>query len=216
MNFDFNYPSSFHAPKGSTDDAIAKGQSASSETKKPDPGCVSVPVAVMDMRTDFNMIFLKRYDTACLGKQTDTAKAGSATDKAFTPVLEHFAAGNVLTDALAQFGKPAIGTSTYYDIAGHSASTVSGSVKAPHSSGKNIIYGAASCVISGNNIACFEFLSNDCPTLAVLSASTVKFTDAAATPVIPARSCPLASRSWPYPGEIFAEGLRDISRKPVP
>lgn len=151
MNFDFVYPSSF-----TTDDVPRKEQGKGRGAEKADPGCVSDPVAVMDMRTGFNMIFLKRYDQACLSKEITAAGLGTA-------------AANVLTDTLEQFGKPAISSSTDYDITGHSASAVFGSVKVPHASGKSVIYGAASCVISGKNIACFQFLSNDCPTLAVLS-----------------------------------------------
>lgn len=177
MNFDFVYPSSFAARKGTSEDVPRKEQGKGSGAEKADAGCVSVPVAVMDMRTGFNMIFLKRYDQACLSKEITAAGLGTT-------------AANVLTDTLEQLGKPAISSSTDYGITGHSASAVFGSVKVPHASGKSVIYGAASCVISGKNIACFQFLSNDCPTLAVLSDSTVKFTDAAATPVIPAKLAP--------------------------
>jgi hypothetical protein len=172
MNFDFVYPSSFVAPKDTT-----KDQGESSGTEKADAGCVSVPVAVMDMRTGFNMIFLKLYDLACLGKEITAA--GLAT-----------AAASVLTSTLQQFGKPALSSGTDYDITGRNASTASGSVKVPNASGKSVIYGMASCVISGKNIACFQFLSNDCPSVAALSASTVKFTDAVATPVIPVKLVP--------------------------
>jgi hypothetical protein len=48
-----------------------------------------------------------------------------------------------------------------------------------------VIYGAASCIAVGADLACFAFLSSDCPGLAAISASTVKFTDTAAMPVIP-------------------------------
>lgn len=177
MNFDFVYPSSFVAHKGTTDDVPGKEQSKGSGAEKASPGCHSVPVGVMDMRTGFNMIILERYGQACLSKEITAAGLGTV-------------ATNVLTHTLEQLGKPAISSSTDYGITGHSASAVFGSVKVPHASGKSVIYGAASCVISGKNIACFQFLSNDCPTLAVLSASTVKFTDAAATPVIPAKLAP--------------------------
>lgn len=177
MNFDFVYPSSFAARKGTTDDVPRKEQGKGSGAEKADAGCVSVPVAVMDMRTGFNMIFLKRYDQACLSKEITAAGLGTT-------------AANVLTGTLEQLGKPAISSSTDYGITGHSASAAFGSVKVPNASGKSVIYGAASCVISGKNIACFQFLSNDCPTLAVLSASTVKFTDDAARPVIPAKLAP--------------------------
>jgi hypothetical protein len=177
MNFDFVYPSSFVVHKGTTDDVSRKEQTKGSGAEKSAPGCVSVPVGVMDMRTGFNMIILERYDQACLSKEITAAGLGTV-------------AANVLTDTLGQLGKPAISSSTDYDITGHSASAVFGSVKVPHASGKSVIYGATSCVFSGKNIACFQFVSNDCPTLAVLSASTVKFTNAAATPVINAKLAP--------------------------
>jgi hypothetical protein len=173
MHFDFVYPASFDAPKDTTKD----DQGKSSGAGKADPGCVSVPVAVMDMRTGFNMIFLKRYDLACLGKEITTTGLGTAV-------------ASVLTGTLQQFGKPTLGSSTDYDLAGRSASTVSGSVKVPNAGGKSVIYGAASCVISDKNIACFQFLSNECPSVAALSASTVKFTDAATTPIIPVKLVP--------------------------
>ena len=172
MNFDFAYPASFAGPKDKT-----KDQGKSSGAGKADPGCVSVPVAVMDMRTDFNMIFLKRYDLACLGKEMTASGLGTTV-------------ASVLTGTLQQFGKPTLGSSTDYNLAGRNASTVSGSVKVPNASGKSVIYGAASCVISDKNIACFQFLSNDCPSLAALSASTVKFTDAPPAPIIPVKFMP--------------------------
>jgi hypothetical protein len=175
MNFDFVYPSSFASPKGATDDVPTKEQSKGTEKRGTD--CVTVPVAVMDMRTDFNMIFLKRYDQACLGIEINAAGLSST-------------AASVLTNTLEKLGKPTLSSSTDYDITGHGASTVSGSVKVPNAKGKSVIYGVASCVISGKNIACFQFISNDCPTLAVLSASTIKFADDVATPVIPAKLVP--------------------------
>jgi len=177
MNFDFVYPSSFQATKETTNDAPGKAQGKGSGTEKAGTVCVFVPVAIMDMRTGFNMIILKRYDNTCLSKEITSAGLGTA-------------AANVLTNTLDQFGKPALNSSTDYDIAGRSASAVSGSVKVPNASGKSVIYGAASCVISGKNIACFQFLSNDCPNLTVLSATTVKFADTAATPVMPAKLVP--------------------------
>jgi hypothetical protein len=91
MNFDFVYPSSFAAPK----EERGKGN----RSGKADTGCVSVPVAVMDMHSGFNMIFLKRYDRACLSKEITAAGLGTA-------------AANVLTDTLGQFGKPAVSSST--------------------------------------------------------------------------------------------------------
>lgn len=176
MNFDFVYPASFAAPKGGDDDS-SKEQSGSNQGGPTKPGCISVPVAVMDMRTGFNMIFLKRYDENCLNKSIDAAGLGTVVT-------------NALSDTLGQLGKPVISSNTDYEIAGNSASTVSGSVVVPHARGKSVIYGAASCVRAGNNLACFQFISNDCPTLVALSASAVKFGNAASIPVIPSKLAP--------------------------
>lgn len=70
-------------------------------------------------------------------------------------------------------------------------------MKAQGGAAGTVIYGAASCLAAGRNVACFAFLSSDCQTLAVLSANTVKFTDTAATPVIPAKLSPACKPgSW--------------------
>ncbi len=176
MGLDFIYPSGF-TNKATADSAPAKGPDKSPSDKKTTGDCVSFPIMAMDMREAFNMIFLKRSDTACLGIETTGAYRGIATV-------------NILTNLLRQFGKPTVRSSTDYDIGDHMASTVSGSVKVQGDAAGTVIYGAASCVVAGRNIACFAFLSSDCHTLAALSASTVKFTDTAATPVIPAKLSP--------------------------
>jgi len=168
MSFDFVYPSSFTPGKNA--DAADKA----------DAGCTSALVGVMDMRTSFNMIFVKRYDTTCFSKELTAA--GLAGGAGLGLVATDF-----LNDTLSQFGKPKMNSSTPVEIGNHNAAAVSGSVKTLHSTGKNVIYGATSCVISGKNIACFQFLSNECPNVAVLAASTVKFADADATAAIPAR-----------------------------
>jgi len=53
MNLDFTYPSSF----------AKQGVDESSKN------CVSTPIAGMDMSKGFNMIFLRRYDGACIGRE---------------------------------------------------------------------------------------------------------------------------------------------------
>jgi hypothetical protein len=176
MGLDFVYPSGF-TNKATADSAPTKEQDKATYDKKAAGSCVTFPITAMDMREAFNMIFLKRSDTACLGIETTAADRG-------------IAAVNFLTNLLRQFGKPTVSSSTDYDIGGHMASTVSGSVKVQGDDAGTVIYGAASCLVAGRNVACFAFLSSDCQTLAVISASTVKFTDTDATPVIPAKLSP--------------------------
>jgi hypothetical protein len=176
MGLDFVYPSGF----------VNKTTAASVATKEPDLAlkkkkaadvCVTFPITAMDMRKAFNMIFLKRSDTECLGTEITAADRG-------------IAAGNVLTVLLGEFGKPTTSSITDYTIGSHKASAVSGSVKVQGDAANTVIYGAASCLLAGRNLACFAFLSSDCQTLPVLSASKVKFTDTAATPVVPAKLLP--------------------------
>jgi hypothetical protein len=156
MNLDFSYPSSF-AKQGVDESA---------------KNCVSTPIAGMDMSKGFNMIFLRRFDGACIGKEITAERNTFAV--------------NFVNDLLKMLGKPDVSKGTDYDIAGHMATTVSGMVQLKDvKPAGTIVYGTGSCVAVNKDLVCFAFLSSDCPTLAVLSASTVKFTDAAAAPVIP-------------------------------
>src|SRR5262249_45370437 len=128
MGFDFAYPSTFHPPKTTTSEVPSKEQDKVSGDKKAEPECVTSPIGVMDMRTDFNMIFLKRYDMACLGVEITAAGLGAASAR-------------VLTHTLENYGKPLVGSATDYEVAGHTASTVSGSVKVPQAKGKSVLFG---------------------------------------------------------------------------
>jgi hypothetical protein len=163
MSFDFAYPATFNPPKGEDQD-----------TSSPDASCATVPLGLMDMKTSFNMIFLKQFDDACLKKKDAPASGLVVTATSF------------LTDTLGHFGKPVMSSNANYYVAGHTASAVSGVVKTSPENGNTTIYGAVSCVSTGSGIACFQFLSNECPNLALLSASTVKFAGTVASPIIPA------------------------------
>ena len=167
MKLDFAYPSSYTSHEdGTAKDAKPKG-------------CVTTPVGVMDMRTDFNMIIVKHYDTVCSGNKL----AAMGLD---LPSQEVLLANSELDDTLSNFGKPATTSHASYQIEGHYAYLLTGSVKQAHAKGKNVLYSAVTCVLSGKDIACFEFLSNDCPTLNTIAASTITFEGSAAEPAIPA------------------------------
>jgi hypothetical protein len=163
MNLDFTYPSSF-AKQGVDESA---------------KNCISTPIAGMDMSKGFNMIFLRRFDGACIGKEI-------ATERNTITV-------NFVNDLLKTLGKPDVSKDTDYEIGGHMASTVSGTVKLKDvKPAGTVVYGAGSCIAVSKDLVCFGFLSSDCPTLAALSISTVKFADTAAAPILPAnliRAC---------------------------
>ncbi|MFC5863518.1 hypothetical protein ACFPT7_14525 [Acidicapsa dinghuensis] len=156
MNFDFTYPATFTA----------------NPRKASDTDCVSTPIAVMDMRTSFNMIFLKSYDQSCISPYVVSAGPTAAVSK-------------VLRDMLGQFGKPDMNPSSGYQLSGHNAAVATGSAKAQNANGPNTIYGTATCIVTGDSYACFEFLSNDCANLTALSASPIRFTNNPTTPLIP-------------------------------
>ena len=175
MSLEFAYPSSF-GNKSADDAAPAKDSDKGMIGKK---SCISLPITATDMRNGFNMIFLRRTDGACLGRDITAAERSRA-------------AVSFLRDLLEQFGKPDVNSSTDYDIASHMASAVSGAVKLEHiKPAGTVIYGSGTCVATGKDLACFAFLSSDCKALAALSASTVKFKDSAAIPVIPASLAPV-------------------------
>jgi len=124
------------------------------------------------------MIMLRRTDGACIGREITAAERSKA-------------AVNFLNYWLTQLGKPDANAATDYDVAGHMASAVSGAVKAEGiKPAGTVIYGAASCVAAGKDLACFAFLSSDCKSVVALSASTVKFTNSAELPVIPSTLAP--------------------------
>lgn len=156
MNFDFSYPATFTA----------------NPRKAADTDCVSTPIAVMDMRLSFNMIFLKTYDQSCISPYVVSAGPTAAVSK-------------VLSDMLAQFGKPNMNIPAGYQLSGHNAAVVTGSAKATQARGPNTIFGTASCIVTGDSYACFEFLSNDCPNLTALTASPIHFAGDTPTPLIP-------------------------------
>ncbi len=174
MNLEFRYPSAFT-------NKSADESAPSQDPAKGNPGkkiCISVPITAMDMRKSFNMIFLRRSDGACLDREITAAERSRS-------------AVSFLSDLLQQFGKPDMGSGTDYDVASHMASGVSGSVKVDDvKPAGTVIYGSGSCVSVDKDMACFAFLSSDCKALGTLSASTVKFTNSAEAPVIPAPMTP--------------------------
>jgi hypothetical protein len=173
MNLAFSYPSGFVNKSENDSDAAPKhGDKSGTETKD----CVSTPIAAMDMRFGFNMIFMRRYDGTCVGKEI-------ADDRGQIAV-------SFLKNTLQEFGKPEVGSSEDYESSGHSAATASGTVALKQPAG-TIIYGTGTCFVTGKDLGCFVFLANECKTLGTtLSASTVKFADSAVAPIIPAKFAP--------------------------
>lgn len=172
MHFDFIYPSTFK--NTSVDDGVKKEQDKGTGVEKGATNCVTVPITAMDLTKGFSMLMLMRLDEACIGKEMAPAELGAAIT-------------SILAESLTQFGKPTMSSSTDYDVDGHSASNVFASV---HDETFEDLHAAASCVISGKNLSCFVFISADCPYLATIAESTVKFGSDAPAPVIPAKLVP--------------------------
>jgi hypothetical protein len=163
MGLTLTYPASFKA-------AGTKQKPADAETLGHD--CSAMPLAVMDMTTGFNMIFLKRIDTSCLGIHPNIAQLEDITSA-------------TLGDTLRKLGNPEIGPGVPFSFGTHDATVLSGTVKVPQSRGNNLILGIAACITDGKNIACFQFLSNDCEAVGKLAGATVTFDGEAAVPVVP-------------------------------
>jgi hypothetical protein len=143
----------------------------------------------MDMRTNYELIFVRRYDLDCLSKKF-AAVHMDQTDASFLVLTT----ATNLTHSLEDYGKPSVGVSKVYDVGGQNAQLATGSVKVPDSHGPHFIFIAESCILSGKNMACFEFQTDVCSTLAVLSASTVKFAEGTATPVVPVGLLPACKK----------------------
>jgi len=175
LHLSYVYPSSYANANGLADESLKQEKDKAEGVTKEAIGCVSVPITAMDFSKGFRMIFMMRLDGVCLGEQATAAELGLLTSQ-------------VLTGSLSKFGPPKLGTTTDYDISGHSASTVAGTVHAD-TMGKTL-QSAASCSISGKDILCWEFLSDDCSALSTMSGYMVQFEGHDPAPVIPAKYAP--------------------------
>jgi hypothetical protein len=131
----------------------------------------AMPTAT-DSSNGFRMIIIMRMDGVCLGHLPSTSELGSLTTSA-------------LTQSLKRFGDPQMGTSADYQVTGHPASVISGSVKSEQYG--QTFYGTSSCLIQGADAVCWEFMASDCSKLPALMANPVQFNGQLAAALIPER-----------------------------
>ena len=119
------------------------------------------------------MVSIMRLDGACLGRPTTSAELST---------LGHHHPHRL---AQALWRSPTRYRAAYYQLANHSAAVLSGSVVSARYAAT--FYGAATCLIQGNDAVCFEFLTSKCTALPDLMNNPIAFDAQPAEPLIPAR-----------------------------
>jgi hypothetical protein len=172
LHLDYTYDSSFAAMPAVADQALQSEKDKATGATKAAISCVSLPLTATDSSNGFRMIMIMRMDGACLGHLTTTSELGAVATSA-------------LTESLKRFGDPLMGTSVDYQVAGHPAAVLSGSVKSEKYGAT--FYGSASCLIQGADTVCWELLASDCSKLPGLMANPIQFNGQPAQALIPER-----------------------------
>jgi|HubBroStandDraft_1064217.scaffolds.fasta_scaffold424437_1 hypothetical protein len=176
LHFDYAYNSSLVAAPSAGDDAIKAEKDKATGTQKTAIGCITLPLTAIDSSTGLRMVLIMRMDGVCLGATTPASGLGAVTSSA-------------LTESLARFGAPQMGTTVDYQVAGHSASNLSGSVKSEKYG--VTFYASASCLLLGSDVVCWELLASDCAQLPEMMNYPVSFDGKGAEPLIPAKLAPV-------------------------
>jgi hypothetical protein len=172
LRLDYTYGSTFAAMPAIADQALQSEKDKATGATKAAVSCISLPLTATDSSNGFRMIIIMRMDGVCLGHLPSTSELGSLTTSA-------------LTQSLKRFGDPQMGTSADYQVTGHPASVISGSVKSEQYG--QTFYGTSSCLIQGADAVCWEFMASDCSKLPALMANPVQFNGQLAAALIPER-----------------------------
>jgi hypothetical protein len=175
LHFDYTYSSTLAAAPSAGDDAIKAEKDKSTGAEKSAINCITLPLTAIDTTAGLRMVLIMRMDGICRGKVTAPSDLGAVTVSAFT-------------ESLKRFGTPQLGTPTDYQVAGHSASSLSGSVKSEKYAAT--FYGIATCLLQGSDVVCWELLTTDCAKLPELMSYPVKFEGHPAEALIPAKFAP--------------------------
>lgn len=170
LHLDYTYGSSFAAMPAVADQALQSEKDKATGVTKAAMNCITLPLTATDSSNGFRMILIVRMDGVCLGSTTPSSGLGTVTTSA-------------LTQSLLRFGDPQVGTSADYQVAGHPASVISGSVKSEKFSAT--FYGTASCLLQGADVVCWEFLASDCSKLPELMANPIQFNGQPSEALIP-------------------------------
>jgi hypothetical protein len=175
LHFDYTYGSSFAAMPDVASQSVQSEKEKATGVLKAAINCVTLPLVASDSSHGLRMLMILRMDGACFGTPTPASSLGTVTTSA-------------LTQSLLRFGDPQVGASADYQIAGHPASVISGSVKSEKLGAT--LYATASCLLQGTDTVCWELLSSDCSKLPDLMANPIQFDGQPAEPVIPAKFAP--------------------------
>jgi hypothetical protein len=170
LHLDYTYGSSLIATPKAGDQAIQSEKDKSTGTEKAAIDCITLPLTAIDSSNGLRMILVMRMDGTCLGRLTTASGLGAITTSA-------------LTESLKRFGDPQMGTSVDYQVAGHPAAVLSGSVKSDKYNAS--FYATASCLLQGADVVCWEFLASDCSKLPALLANPIQFNGQPAQALIP-------------------------------
>lgn len=172
FGFDYSYASALiHNPDMAARMTEAYQKSGGNVAK-----CITAPLTRMDTSQGMRVLALIDGDGECLGEPA-TAEQLSVS------------AQSLLQNALGPLGKAEIRSSVDYDVRGHSASTVFGSVPIQNQT----LYAQGACILNGKAIICWMFLATDCQGLKEMVSFPVTFSGDASEAVVPARLAPNCS-----------------------
>ena len=175
-HFDYTYPANLAVDDKIMTDAL-KGEKdkAEGDVKKAAIGCITTPLTAMDESNGFQMVVVIRLDGTCLGADL----TGDTLPALITPMM---------TESLTRIGTPTVGKSANYTVSGNSAIALSGTAAVKDSD--TIVYGAVTCLSTGKDALCWEFLSDKCATVSSLAAYPIKFEGKEPEALIPATLLP--------------------------
>ena len=175
LHLDYTYDSALIAAPDVSASSLQGVRNETSGKARQAVDCISMPLTAVNTTNGIRMLLIMRFDSACLASM----KLSSNPTKAVT---------SSFAGSLGRFGDPEVVQAEDYTVAGRSASATSGSVVSAKYG--TTVYGAATCLMQGADIVCWEFISNDCSALPALMSAPVKFEDQPAEPLIPNRFAP--------------------------
>ena len=175
LHLDYTYPKSLESLASTADEAMKEEQNNETGALKAAVSCITLPLMAADSTGGMRMVLIMRLDGVCLGTTTPVSDLGAV-------------ATSGLTESLKRFGDLQVGKPTTYEVMGHSASAIFGTVKSV--SYGMTFYGGTSCLLQGKDVLCWEFVVSDCAQLSPLMSYPAQFDGKTAEPLIPANLAP--------------------------
>lgn len=175
LGIEYRYPAYLEDPHT----AAGTLNSARSNTADPEAkqrmSCLTMPLdARHRTATDHEIIEILVVDFACMGKVVDV-------DSMETVVL-----GNFASSLKAYGGAPQVGTPHRYKLNGYPADFLSATVAAPTLNKDATLYDASSCVLIGQTVVCWSFMSTDKGKLKAFLRNPVSFAGHEDVALVPA------------------------------